>query len=180
MLIGNSINKYNKLEYNSSKTKFKDFVSNKYDNIHIELYAEALNEYLKSINADNDEYINTHEFIEIKDNEFWKSSKVMIRNLEYPFETQTIDLSSYWNNYEYLSKFKEFEDIYLDEDNVKDAFEVIYIDYVNGKVKFRNKNTGLEIWKDLNYINKDTKYNDDLMSLKNTFSYKLQNKIYGE
>lgn len=180
MIIISNKSKYNKLEYDSSKTKFSDFVSNKYDNIHKQLYIEALTEYLEKTNNANDEYINNHKFIEIKNKEYWMPSKVMIKNLNIPFETNTIDLSNYWDKYEYNQKNKEFNSFFLSEDNIKEGFEVIYIDYVNGKVKFRNKNTGLEIWKDLNYINNETKYNDDLLSLKNTFGYKLQNKIYSE
>ena len=178
MIVNNT--KYNKVEYDSIKTKFSDFVLNKYDIIHKQLYIEALSQYLEKTNNNTDEYINSHKFIEIKNKEYWMPSKVMIKNLNIPFETITINLSDYWNKYEYVQQFKEINNNFLDEDNVKDAFEVIYIDYVNGKVKFKNKNTGLEIWKDLNYINNETKYNNDLLTLKNTFTYKLQNKIYGK
>jgi len=179
MTIFNSINKYNNAEYNSSKTKFTDYVSDKYNDVHKQLYSEALNEYLKSENNDNEEYIHSHDFTEIKNTEYWKPSRVFIRNLKYPFETETIDLSKYWNNYEYIKKFKNINPEFLTEYNVPEGFEVVYIDYVKDKVKLRNKNTGLEIYKTLEYINSDTKISDEML-LKDTFSYKLQNKIYGE
>ena len=63
----------------------------------------------------------------------------------------------------------------FDEDTLKYA-EIIYIDYINSKCKFKSKLTGEEFWVDFNYINNNTKLSQN-MKLDNTFTH-LLNELY--
>ena len=66
----------------------------------------------------------------------------------------------------------------LDEDTIKYA-ELVYIDYVQGKCKFRSKLNGEEFWTTFDYINDTTKVSESY-TLKDTFTYKIQNKQFEE
>ena len=182
-VISNKIIKYDSLFYNSSPVKYSDFVIDKYNNVHSQLYNHALNELLKSLCEENnttiEDFSKTHVFVEIKQKEYWLPSKVIIKEVVHPYKIEKYDLTEYWNTYLIGDEYRDMDKVLFDEDTLKDC-EIIYIDYVSGKAKFRSKFTGKEFWKDFKYINEKTRINKDSTTLKNTFTYKLQNKIYGE
>ena len=180
----NRVKKYNDFEYLSQKIRFNDYVSNKTNIVHEKLYLSALNKYLEektnTIGITIEEYSKTHIFTEIKNTEYWKPSKVFIKETVYPFKIEKIDLKKYWDNYQYIDEHKNFDSIFFDSDIDINGLEVVNIDYIHGKVKFKNKYSGKEYWKDFKYINEDTVYNNSYFGLNDTFTYKLQNKIYGK
>lgn len=182
--IENKILKYDSLEYLTQKIRFNDYIANKSDIVHEQLYVSALNKCIEKLvsksGLSKDEYMNTHIFIEIKNTEYWMPSKVCIKQTVSPFKVEKIDLKEYWDDYQYVDEHKKFDSIFVEGIEDINGLEVIDINYISGKAKFRNKYTGVEFWKDFKYLNEDTVYNDDYKSLKNTFTYKLQNKIYGE
>ena len=181
--IDNKINEYNELEYLTSKVRFSDYMSNKYNIIHERLYNAALNKYIEKRCSKDYIDINTfkkeHLFLEIKGKEYWQPSQVYIKQVIPPFNIEKINLKDYWDTYQYVDEHKNFDEIFFEENVDINGLEVIKIDYIKGKVKFRNKYSGTEFWKDFKFINEDTVYNEDLLTLKDTFTYKLQNKIYG-
>jgi hypothetical protein len=118
----------------------------------------------------------THKFIEIKNNEYFKPSSVLCISSIFPFERKKFDLTKYWNQTTRKRNNKDISLLQLEEDTIKYA-ELIYIDYVQGKCKFKSKLNGEEFWVTFDYINDETKVSE-LYSLKNTFSYKVQNKIF--
>ena len=115
--------------------------------------------------------------IEIKHDEYLKPSDVLIVNTQYPFGRKKYDLTDYWNTVPEKRTSKDMSLLHVDEDTIKYA-ELVYIDYIQGKCKFRSKLNGEEFWTGFDYINEDTIISDDF-SLENTFTYKLQNNILG-
>lgn len=182
--IENKILKYDDLLYKSGPIQVNDFLSDKCNDIHKQLYIRALDKFIEEyINLNNleisiEDFKKNYKFIEIKKDEYFKPSKVLIKDTNPPFsilEGKAIDLSKYWDKYEFNTNYKDLSEILFDEDSIKDA-ELIYIDYVKGKGKFRSKFTDKRFWVDFKYINDNTKIDKDSFSLENTFTYKLRNK----
>lgn len=123
-------------------------------------------------------YRKTHRFLEIKQDEYFKPSSVISIGTVFPYERKKYDLTKYWNMTPRERNNKDISLLQLDEDTVKYA-ELIYIDYVQGKCKFKSKLTGEEFWTTFDYINDETKVSE-LYSLSSTFAYKIQNKIFEE
>lgn len=189
-ILDDKMLKYNDLDYTASKVRVGDYVSNKNDKVHKELYDSALERYITYIcetnDIDVDEYKSTHKFIEIRKNNYWEPSYVYIRDInsprpgKTPFVTEKVYLSKWWNNYQYINDNKEIDSMFFNEDFNSYALSVIELDYINGKVKFRDKHNNVEFWKDFGFINSYTNYNTDEIGLNDTFSYKINNKIYGK
>lgn len=177
--IDNKIIKYDDLTYKSGPVRVSDYISDKYDNIHKQLYNHAIKKLIKKLNISEEELKINYRLIEIKNIEYYKPSKVIIKKLSYPFEIKKYSLDEYWDNYEFIEENKDLEQYWFDEDSIKDA-ELIYIDYIKGKGKFRSKFTQKEFWVDFKFINENTRISLEDLSLSNTFSYKLNNKIYGK
>ena len=181
--VENTIQKFNDMEYLSKKTRYVDFISNKTNIVHEKLYVAALDKCIEDLVKESgmsvEDYCKSHVFIEIKNTEYWMPSKVTIKNINPPYDIKKVDLKKYWNEYQYIDEFKELDGMFFENDFDKNAFEVVDINYINGKAKFKNKYSGEEIWKDFKYLNEDTVYNKEALSLEDTFTYKLQNKIYG-
>ena len=70
--------------------------------------------------------------------------------------------------------------MFFNEDINKYGLEIISINYVNNTVRFKDKITGKTFDKSFKYLNENSNYNLDEVSLHNTFSYKLNNNIYGK
>ena len=184
--IENKIFKYKDLMYESGPVRAFDYISEKYTKIHAQIYDRALQKLIEEklvgpgkLCETIEEFKTKYCLIELKKDEYWKPSKVVVKQTVYPFESEIFDLDEYWDDYQYKEEFKELKDYWIDEDSVRDA-ELIYIDYVKGKGKFKSRYTGKEFWVDFKFINSNTKLSKDDMSLENTFSYKIQNKIYGQ
>jgi len=179
----NKIKKYNDLDYTYTNVIYNNYVSDKYNIIHNKLYEDALNKYLDEVRGNEtlEEYKKHYNFIELKNKEYFQPSTVIIKSIVYPFTTIKIDLSKYWNQYEESVITKKFNNEFYTDDIDINHYEIIYINNVQNIVKLQNKITGKIIYKDLNYLNENNNLHiSNDLSLSNTFSYKLQNKIYGE
>lgn len=163
------------LNAKNSPIQASELINNKRETIHENLYRMALDALILDIKEESEtvvQFKKTHKFVEIKGDDYLKPSEVFIINTKYPYDKKKHDLKEYWNDICESKIKKDISSLYLDEDTVKYA-ELMYIDYVNGKCKFRSKLNGEEFWTGLNYINENTLISDDF-SLKNTFTYKLQ------
>ena len=135
------------------------------ENVHKKLFEEAIDKYCEhnSINKDDYKIIDQPN----KEDNLKPSIAIMISNESIDY----IDLTNYWNkNYiENLNKYSEneiFRELLIDEDD-KRNIEVEYIDYVNGKVQFRNKMTNKTFFLKFNKLDKNRKY---YPKLRNTFT----------
>lgn len=184
--IENKIITYNDMFYKSGPVRAFDYVSDKYNDIHRQIYNKALKQLINTELVGENKLVETLEelnknytFIELKKDEYYLPSRVIVKKTTAPFNSKIYDLTEYWDDYEFKEEFKDLSEYWIDEDSVRDA-ELIYIDYINGKGKFRSKYTQKEFWVDFKFINNDTRISKDDFSLANTFTYKLNNKIYGK
>lgn len=160
----NQVNKYDSLIYESGPISVTDYVANKYDKVHAQLYNNALQKYL----TEHQEYMlyrSAYNFIEIKQPEYWMPSYVNIISKHYPYEKNKVWLDSYWNKYQ--NKNKHYSYTYIDEDTIKDA-EVIYMNYVTGEATMKSKFTDVEFTVPFSKLNGDTPVSDEIIQ-KDTF-----------
>ena len=185
----NEFDKPNILEINKIKIIFSqdtniylcinnEIVKNNYSESLSELnnYLYKYNKKLKTsiLNIIIYYYRKSHKFIEIKNDEYWKPSSVIIIGAIYPYNKKKISLNKYWNNYQNKERFKLDLLKITNEENIKDS-QIEEIDYINGKVKVYSKSTDITYDVDFDYIDEDTNINNDIL-LENTFTYKY-NKI---
>ncbi len=168
--------KYNQLLYNSRPVRFDEYITNKYDKIHHQLFEDALKKFILSLNDPEcktiTDFKSMYNFIEFKDDEYWKPSKIVYITKKYPFKKKTVDLKEYWNTYQ-EDKNELISNIKFNNEKMHiDMFELIDIDYIKGKVKLRNKMKNTEFWTRFDRINDSIEVSDDY-SLANLFSSKI-------
>lgn len=162
---------------------FSEYMNDKLNNIHNTLYNNALLKWFneqwknsgstKSFNDWKKQYLNEHKLIELKNNDYYKPSDIIIYQLIYPYKKEKINLKAYWDNMYLNDPQLDISNIIMDDDTLKYS-EIIYIDYVNGRCKLKSKLTHVEYWVPFKYINENSILSDTLL-LNNTFSYLLNN-----
>lgn len=153
------------------------FNTSKYDKVHAKLFDAALEEYCKSVDMSVSYFRTSYNISEIKRNEYYEPSYIVIsprkRGLKGITRT-VIDMTAYWNQGIYKEhNYKDIKEI--PDNNLYTDWEVIYIDYVKGLIRLRNKNGGNIIEAPFGSVNGDVKISEEY-SLKNTFTYILLNK----
>ena len=143
--------------------------SNIYD--YLSVLITSTNDNLKSIMLRNllDDFLSTHRIVEIQNEEYYKASKIIIYNKYFPFNKRIVDLTPYWNNYQFYNN-KNIEDIKVTEENKNDSY-ITDIDYIHGKVKMYSKINDMSYDVDFDYVKNNTEIDDSI--LRNTFTYKL-------
>lgn len=168
--------KYNQLLYNSRPVRFDEFMTNKYDKIHHQLFEDALLKFILSLNDPEcksiKDFKKLYNFIEFKNDEYWQPSKMVYITKSYPYKKRNVDLTEFWNTYQ-ETKNESIENVKFDSEQKHiDMFELTDIDYIKGKVKLRDKMKNIEFWTTFNRINDKINVADDY-SLKNLFSSKI-------
>jgi hypothetical protein len=154
-----------KLYNNNIPLNVYDIIYSNSNNIHKKLFDEALYKYCKTNNIDKRNYKIIDK--ENEDDKLKPSIAVMMSNEGVDY----IDLTDYWNkNYvENLNKYSEnelFRELLIEDDNKK-HIEVEFIDYVRGRVQFRNKFTNKKFFVNFNKLDRNRNYYPEL---KNTFT----------
>lgn len=154
-----------KLYNNNIPLNVYDIIYSNSDNIHKKLFDEALDKYCKTNNIDKRNYKIIDK--ENEDDKLKPSIAVMMSNEGVDY----IDLTDYWNkNYvENLNKYSEnelFRELLIEDDNKK-HIEVEFVDYVRGRVQFRNKFTNKKFFVNFNKLDRNRNYYPEL---KNTFT----------
>lgn len=154
-----------KLYNNNIPLNVYDIIYSNSEKVHKKLFEEAINKYCEHNNINKDDY-KIIDQPNIDDN-LKPSVAIMICDEKIDY----IDLTNYWNkNYiENLNKYSEneiFRELLINDEDKKNI-EVEYIDYVNGKVQFRNKMTNKTFYLKFNKLDKNRNYYPDL---KNTFT----------
>ena len=154
-----------KLYNNNVPLNVYDIIYSHSNMIHQKLFDDAINKYCETNNLDK-----SHLKIIDQPNEqdVFKPSIAIIINNEH---IEHINLTPYWNkNYiENLNQYSEnalFKELLIEDDNKKHV-EVEYIDYVNGRVQFKNKFNNKTFFVKFNKLNKNKNYNAQLT---NTFT----------
>lgn len=187
------IKRYDRLIYKSSLSDVNQYVNEKLDKVHNELFMSALEKafnimkmtYMDEIcedfglsNASDitlEEFLKEYKMKEIRDDEYFKPSKVIFKRKRFPYDKYEIDLSQTWDGFQYTTIQKSSKDKLTDLDNIN-GLRVVYIDYVNGRSKLIDKMTGNAYWIDNSYLDGDVEL-DDTFTLDNTFYKKLQNHV---
>lgn len=159
-----SFNKYGELmliiddaKFNSEESKFKiiNFINNQNEQIFEFIKSRCLYYYKKN-----------HRILEIKNNEYWQPSSIMVISNVSPYKKNIYDLSKYWNmNQEYSNA--NVEELKIINENIKDA-KLVSINYVNGTAKFESKINDLVFTVPFKYLNDETIVSDE-MKLNNLF-----------
>lgn len=154
-----------KLYNNNIPLNVYDIIYSNSEKIHKKLFEEAIDKYCEHNNINKDDY-KIIDQPNIDDN-LKPSVAIMICDEKINY----IDLTNYWNkNYiENLNKYSEneiFRELLINDEDKKNI-EVEYIDYVNGKIQFRNKMTNKTFYLKFNKLDKNRNYYPDL---KNTFT----------
>ena len=171
-LITSNIERYDNIIYDSGIVKFSDYIIQKYDKIHEQLYNDALNKFLvekaKEENISVAKYKRINNILEYKADEYYMPSKVLVISKKRPYKKAVYDLDKYWNNHFYESKYFVGEILNSNgfDDNIN--YEITHIDYVKGLVVLESKITGEVIETTVDHISSNTPISDELI-LKNTF-----------
>lgn len=161
--ISNKIKNYNDLIYDTRPVQVSEYLSDKYNIVHKQLFNNAVETYLKTNNIDNGVFYQNNKVIELKNDEYWKPSKLIILSREYEngFTKTVVDLTLYWNT-ELSFQNKTYKNIKFDNENIND-FEITYIDYVKGKATIKSKTTDKEYKIDFDDIDSNMGISDELV-----------------
>ncbi len=161
--ISNKIKNYNDLIYDTRPVQVSEYLSDKYNIVHKQLFNNAVETYLKTNNIDNGVFYQNNKVIELKNDEYWKPSKLIILSREYEngFTKTVVDLTLYWNT-ELSFQNKTYKNIKFDNENIND-FEITYIDYVKGKATIKSKTTDKEYKIDFDDIDSNMRISDELV-----------------
>lgn len=108
-----------------------------------------------------------HRTIEIKNNEYWKPSSIIVISKISPYRKHLVNLKEWWNkNYE-QSNTASIDEIKVTNENILDS-EVVEVNYISGKAKLYSKNADVTYEVPFEYLDKNTVLSDSML-LKNTF-----------
>ena len=165
----NNINNTNKLFDNNLPVIFSDFLNDNIIAIHNELYQDALKKFEEDRKLENNDFnLDNYKIIEVKDeSNFLKPSSILL--YDDSFHREKVDLTPYWNT-NYYNDYEApylFNELLIDEESKKNI-EIEDIDYIHGKIKFKNKFTNKIFIVDKSKIDFNLTYKN---KLKNTFGY---------
>lgn len=137
--------------------KCEDIINDKSQLIHKELFDNAIINYIQDHiellhleDGENQTNINYEDklnkqyiVIDLNDNEtYLDSSHAILLSKSFPLTKIKIDLEDYWNK-NYINIYKNIinhESLLINENNLKES-ELDYVDFVKGKVYYKNKFT---------------------------------------
>lgn len=168
--ISNKIKNYNDMIYDTRPVQVSEYLSDKYNIIHKQLFNDAVTSYLNLNNIDKNEFYQNNKIFELKNNEYWQPSKLVILSKQYEngFAKHIIDLTPFWNT-ELSFKDKTYKTIKFSKDNIND-FEIIYIDYIKGKATIKSKLTDKEYKIDFDDIDSNMNVSSDIFISNDTWS----------
>lgn len=172
------IKNYDKLWYNDTPVKYDDYVSNKFNDIHKQLYNDALNKLLDDIYKEYGcqsikDFLGKIKIIEIKNSEYWKPSSIIIKFTSKAThvvgdDIKTIikgsiikyDLSKYWNTYQNKNYDRHIGDCNIVSENIADP-EILNINYVKGEVTVESRMNDLIYKTNSDYIQTGDRYSEE-------------------
>ena len=170
--------KYDRLNYKNTICSVDNYVNEKLDSIHKQLFDDALNDWFNDSKnelgyEDLDSFLSDYTMYEEKSMKYYEPSKITMMQKKLPHTIYKIDLADWWNDTQYdIIIDRSIEEKLIDEE-AKKYLEITYIDYINDKMKLVDKMTGDEYWIDSKYVTEDIKLADEF-SLKNTFGELLK------
>jgi len=157
-----------KLYNNNIPLNIYDVIYSNSEESHSKLFDDAITSYCNEYNIDkeNTKIIDQPN----KDDILQPSSAILMYNDKIQYVTNK-ELSQFWNkNYvKNLNKYEDnsvFKELLINDDDKK-HIEVEFIDYVNGRVQFKNKFTNKKFFVKFDKLDKNKDY---YPQLKNTFT----------
>lgn len=157
-----------KLYNNNIPLNVYDVIYSNSKSTHSKLFDDAINAYCKEYNINKDkikiiDQPNKNDILQ-------PSSAILMYDGKIHYVTSD-ELSRFWNkNYtKNLNKYEDnsiFKELLINDDDKK-HIDVEFIDYVNGRVQFKNKFTNKKFFISFNKIDKNQNY---YPQLKNTFT----------
>lgn len=105
-------------------------------------------------------YKNNHRIIEIKNNEYWMPSSIVIISNVHPYTKQTISLAKYWNYIQGKNNLN-ISDIKLTDYQINDA-ELIEMNYVRGVATMRSKLNDMIFEVPFEYLNSSVNVSEEM------------------
>lgn len=127
-----------------------DVLNSKEENIHRELFNNALSKFKLENKYSDKEYIFT-EYRTSKD--YLQPSKVVVISKKSPYTKRSFDLTKYWDNYKFNKNYERI-------DNEEENLEIVDMFYSSAKALIRNKYTGEEFKVDFKQCN-NIPYSED-------------------
>ena len=106
-------------------------------------------------------YKDEHRIIEIKNDEYWQPSSIIVISTVSPYTKKIESLDKYWNNTQSKSDLN-ISDIKLTDYDINDA-EILEINYVSGKARLRSKLNDMEFEVPFEYLNDNIDVSNDLI-----------------
>lgn len=165
----------NKIFDNNLPITFLDFNNDQTIKIHQQLFNDALKKFENDRkNIDNTFSLDDYRVIEIKNEYNYLLPSSIIIFHKHDFKKEKLSLEKYWNtNYKENNLPFKFNELLIDDDNKK-HIEFEDIDYIHGKIKFRNKFTNKTFTIDKSKIDFNITYKN---KLENTFGNIYNNSI---
>ena len=159
-----------KLYNNNIPLNIYDIIYGNSGDVHSKLFNDAITLYCNEHHINKDD--NEVKIIDQpnKDDILQPSSAILMYDDKIQYVTSQ-ELSQYWNkNYiENTNKYQDnniFKELLINGDDKK-HIEIEFIDYVNGRVQFKNKFTNKKFFVKFNKLDKNKNY---YPQLKNTFT----------
>ena len=127
-----------------------DVLNSKEENIHRELFNNALSKFKLENKYSDEDYIFT-EYRTSKD--YLQPSKVIVISKISPYTKHSFDLTKYWDNYKFNKNYERI-------DNEEENLEIVDLFYSSAKALIRNKYTGEEFKVDFKQC-KNIPYSED-------------------
>lgn len=161
------------ISYRKPNITVSDILDKRQDIIHKQMYETALDKYMSYHGYDKDNY----RVVEIPASYFDSPSRINIISKAFPYEHRIDSLEQFWGDY----KFKErMSGMKLDNDLTIESAEVKYIDYVSGMATLHSRYSGRTFKVPIKDLPNDVKESDEVQDITCTFTYKVQNKVYGQ
>lgn len=138
-----------------------DVLNSKEENIHRELFNNALSKFKLENKYSDKEYIFT-EYRTSKD--YLQPSKVIVISKIFPYTKRSFDLTKYWDNYKFNKNYERI-------DNEEENLEIVDMFYSSAKALIRNKYTGEEFKVDFKQC-KNIPYSEDWFKFIGDLNYK--------
>ena len=168
---GNIITRYDDMLYDSRPVAFNEFMSDKYNKVHTELYNNALKKYAEENYESLEKLEFQYKIIEMKNENYLFPSKILMISKQ-DYLKKIVDLTDYWNT-NYLRKeiTNIFNELLISDENKKNI-EIEEINYYKGIIIFKNKFNNRKFSVNIDKIDFNPVYRNKLT---NTFSYLLKN-----
>jgi len=166
---------YTRLMSGTGLSSMSQYTSEQEEAIHAKLLEDALTRLWSSHDYDWTEKLSIDmvDISEHRRDDYKEASVCTFKTKTYPMKQWKVDMSDYWNK-NYISDVTDNDALNVNGYVNKDD-EIVSVNYVTGKARMRSRLLGLEHDIDLSKVSSYTPMSVDEMSIRDTFTYKINN-----